>query len=134
MKPNYPLLSLLCLGLSVPLWIYLSHRRSASLLAGLRSAYAEHPWISVLDSPDQGLGLTHVVGSHQAVLAVGPVERSGLIPVFASIDNLMRGAASQALHNLNLWLGLDAGLGLPPPFASLPSGVAPAFATRTRVL
>ncbi len=107
---------------------------ATTLLAGLRSAYAEHPWISVLDSPDQGLGLSHVVGSHQAVLAVGPVERSGLIPVFASIDNLMRGAASQALHNLNLWLGLDAGLGLPPPFASLPSGVAPAFATRTRVL
>jgi N-acetyl-gamma-glutamyl-phosphate reductase len=102
------------------------------LRAALRSRYAEHPWISVLELPDQGLGLAHVVGTHQAVLAVGPVERSGLIPVFASIDNLMRGAASQALHNANSWLGLDAGLGLPAPLPSLPAGIPAAFASSLR--
>jgi N-acetyl-gamma-glutamyl-phosphate reductase len=91
--------------------------------------YAPHPYVTVLERPDQGLGLSHVVGTHQALLAVGPVARSGLVPVFASIDNLMRGAASQALCNLNLWLGLEPGLGLPPPFASAPHGVAPAFST-----
>ena len=101
----------------------------AALLAALREHYATHPYITTLDQPDEGLGLGHVVGSHQALLAVGPVARSGLVPVFASIDNLMRGAASQALHNLNLWLGLDAGLGLPPPLARAPLGVPPAFAT-----
>ena len=101
----------------------------AALLAGLREHYATHPYVTTLDQPDEGLGLGHVVGSHQALLAVGPVARSGLVPVFASIDNLMRGAASQALHNLNLWLGLDAGLGLPPPLARAPLGVPPAFAT-----
>lgn len=99
------------------------------LRAELRACYADHPWVSVLDRPDEGLGLGHVVGSHQALLAVGPVERSGLVPVFASIDNLMRGAASQALHNLNLWLGLEPGLGLPAPLRAAPEGVPPAFAT-----
>lgn len=103
----------------------------AELHAALVEHYAPHPYVSVLDQPDQSLGLAHVVGSHQALLAVGPVERSGLVPVFASIDNLMRGAASLALHNLNLWLGLAPGLGLPPAFATPPSGVAPAFATRS---
>ncbi|MFV8749201.1 Asd/ArgC dimerization domain-containing protein [Nannocystaceae bacterium ST9] len=106
---------------------------ATTLREALRDAFADHRWVSVIDQPEEGLGLAHVVGSHQAVLALGPVERSGLIPVFASIDNLMRGAASQALHNLNLWLGLDAGLGLPAPLASLPAGIAPAFAIRTRV-
>ncbi len=96
-------------------------------------AYAEHPWISVLDTPEAGLGVAHVVGTHQAVLAIGPVERSGLVPVFASIDNLMRGAASLALHNANLWLGLAAGLGLPSPLPHPPRGVPAAFATRARV-
>jgi N-acetyl-gamma-glutamyl-phosphate reductase len=96
---------------------------SARLRDALLERYAAHPWITVLEQPDEGLGLGHVVGSHQAVLAVGPVERSGLIPVFASIDNLMRGAASLALHNINLWLGLPAGLGLPAPFAVPPRGV-----------
>ncbi len=99
----------------------------ARLRDALCERYAAYPWISVLDQPDEGLGLGHVVGTHQAVLAVGPVERSGLVPVFASIDNLMRGAASLALHNINLWLGLAEGLGLPPPFRQPPAGVPPAF-------
>lgn len=92
------------------------------LLEGLRAAYEPHPWISVLPEPGPGLGLRHVVGSHQAVLAVGPVERGGVVPVFCAIDNLMRGAASQAVHNLNLWLDLAPGLGLPPPL-SPPQGL-----------
>jgi N-acetyl-gamma-glutamyl-phosphate reductase len=93
------------------------------LLEGLRSAYADAPWVTVLDEPGQGLGVRHVVGTHQAVVAVGPEVRSGVVPLFASIDNLMRGAASQALHNLNLWLGLEPSLGLPPPLAAAPEGV-----------
>jgi N-acetyl-gamma-glutamyl-phosphate reductase len=104
----------------------------AELLAALREAYAAHPWVTVLDAPDEGLGLGHVVGSHQALLALGPVERSGLVPVFASIDNLMRGAASQALHNLNLWLGLTPGLGLPAPLAPA-LGVPAMFASQTSI-
>lgn len=102
----------------------------AALLDCLREAYAEHPWVTVLDEPDQGLGLGHVVGTHQALLSVGPVERSGLVPVFASIDNLMRGAASQALHTLNLWLGLEPGLGLPAPLRNIPNGIPAPFANR----
>jgi N-acetyl-gamma-glutamyl-phosphate reductase len=95
------------------------------LREALLDHYATHPWITVLEQPDEGLGLGHVVGTHQAVLAIGPVERSGLVPVFASIDNLMRGAASLALHNINLWLGLPAGLGLPAPLPSPPFGIPP---------
>ena len=78
-------------------------------------AYRSHPYVSVLPAPGVGLGIRHVVGSHQALVAVGPSTRSGLLPVFCTIDNLMRGAASQALCNLNSWLGLDPHLGLPPP-------------------
>jgi N-acetyl-gamma-glutamyl-phosphate reductase len=95
----------------------------AQLLDALRAAYEAHPWVSVLAEPGPGLGLRHVVGTHQAVLAVGPQVRSGLLPVFATIDNLMRGAASQAVHNLNLWLGLSPGLGLPAPLPVPPAGL-----------
>jgi N-acetyl-gamma-glutamyl-phosphate reductase len=104
----------------------------AQLREALVERYAAHPYVTVLEHPDEGLGLGHVVGTHQAVLAIGPVERSGLLPVFASIDNLMRGAASQALHNLNLWLGLEPSLGLPPPLIQ-PQGVPPAFSTRSSI-
>jgi N-acetyl-gamma-glutamyl-phosphate reductase len=104
----------------------------AALLMALREHYAEHHYVTTLEQPDEGLGLGHVVGSHKALLAVGPVARSGLVPVFASIDNLMRGAASQALHNLNLWLGLEPQLGLPPPLARA-AGVPPAFASQLSI-
>lgn len=87
----------------------------AQLLAALKAAHADHPYVTVLDAPGQACGLRHVVGTHQCVVAVGPVERSGLVPVFSTIDNLMKGAASQAVHNLNLWCGLDPHSGLPAP-------------------
>lgn len=92
----------------------------AHLLDGLRAAYETHPWVTVLPEPGPGLGVRHVVGTHQALLAVGPEARGGVVPVFSAIDNLMRGAASQAVHNLNLWLGLEPGLGLPPPLTTPP--------------
>jgi N-acetyl-gamma-glutamyl-phosphate reductase len=95
----------------------------ALLLDALRRFAEPHPYITVLPEPGHGLGVRHVVGTHQAVLAVGPSARGGVVPVFASIDNLMRGAASQALHNLNLWLGLPAHMGLPEPLAHVPDGV-----------
>jgi N-acetyl-gamma-glutamyl-phosphate reductase len=66
------------------------------------------------------VGIRHVIGTHQALIAVGPSSRGGLVPVFCAIDNLMRGAASQAIHNLNLWLGLPPEQGLPAPMTSPP--------------
>lgn len=92
------------------------------MLDTLRAKYEVHPWVTVLPSPGEGLGVRHVVGTHQAVIAVGPEARGGVVPVFCAIDNLMRGAASLALHNMNLWLGLPPGLGLPPPLSHVPAG------------
>ena len=95
----------------------------ATLRDTLAASYQGHPWITVLPEPGLGLGVRHVVGTHQAVIAVGPRADGGVVPVFAAIDNLLRGAASQALHTLNLWLGLPAELGLPEPMRALPGGV-----------
>lgn len=94
------------------------------IASALRTAYAEAPYVTVLDKPGLGNGIRHVVGTHQAVIAVGPVTRSGVVPVMCTIDNLMRGAASQALHNLNLWLGLEPFAGLPDPCTEIPDTVA----------
>jgi N-acetyl-gamma-glutamyl-phosphate reductase len=108
-------------------------RDPEEIVSVLRERYAPHPYITVLGQPGAGLGVRHVVGTHQAVLAVGPRTRSGVVPVFASIDNLLRGAASQAVHNLNLWLELPPPHhhgGLPEPMPTTP-GDGP---TMTRML
>ena len=41
-----------------------------------------------------------------------PDQRTGRILVFASIDNLWKGAASQAVQNLNVMFGRDEREGL----------------------
>ena len=38
--------------------------------------------------------------------------RTGRVLVFSAIDNLWKGAASQAIQNLNLMFGLDESAGL----------------------
>lgn len=97
-------------------------RTPGDLLDTLHAAYETHPWVTVLPTPGDGLGVRHVVGTHQAVIAVGPEARGGVVPVFCAIDNLLRGAASLAIANLNGWLGLDAGTGLPAPLTTVPQG------------
>lgn len=87
----------------------------AALHACLEESYASHPFVHALDAPDGRLGLKSAVGSHDAFLAVGPAIHGGHVPIFATIDNLMRGAASQALVALNDRFGLDPFLGLAPP-------------------
>ena len=94
----------------------------AVVLEALRDRYADAPWITVLPEPGMGLSVRHAVGTHQALLAVGPETRGGVVPVFSAIDNLLRGAASLAVHNLNLWLSLPVDHGLPPPIAGIPAG------------
>ena len=39
-------------------------------------------------------------------------DRTGRAIVFSAIDNLWKGAASQAVQNLNLMFGLDEGQGI----------------------
>ncbi|MBV1858000.1 MAG: hypothetical protein KUG77_06270 [Nannocystaceae bacterium] len=98
---------------------------AAHMLETLQGFYEHQPYVTVLADPGPGLGVAHVVGSHQAIVAVGPKDEGGLVPVFATIDNLMRGAASQALTNLNLWLGLPPHAGLPQPLAHVGNDVPP---------
>lgn len=81
----------------------------------LEAHYDGAPYVHVLDCPDARVGLKTTVGSHDARIGVGPTAHGGLVPVVASIDNLMRGAASQALVALNDMFGLDPWLGLDPP-------------------
>jgi N-acetyl-gamma-glutamyl-phosphate reductase len=47
-----------------------------------------------------------VVGSNFCDLAVTVDRRTSTIVVIACIDNLVKGAAGQAVHNMNIMFGL----------------------------
>jgi len=77
------------------------------------SFYQDEPFVRVL--PQDKLPATKPVrGSNMCHLAVRYDERSGRILVFSAIDNLGKGAAGQAVQNMNLVCGLpeDAGVDL----------------------
>ena len=60
-----------------------------------------------LSAPDQS-----GAGSNYAHLAVRVDERLSKLLVMVVIDNLGKGAAGQAIQNMNLMFGLDEGMGL----------------------
>jgi len=78
----------------------------------LRDAYAGRPFVRVLDAPPE---LAAVVGTNFAHLHAAPRGDGGTAIVTCVIDNLVKGAAGQAVQCMNLALGLpeEAGLEFP---------------------
>lgn len=81
-------------------------------LAFWREAYAGEPFVEVSDAMPS---LRDVVRRNVVRLSAVPATglRRPTLVVVAAIDNLVKGAAGQALQNANLMLGLDEPLGLP---------------------
>jgi N-acetyl-gamma-glutamyl-phosphate reductase len=81
--------------------------------AGAGGAPAE-PFVTVAGAPDQ-VSLRAVVGTNRCQVAVdcgGAPHDPNRVVVVSSIDNLIKGAAGQAVQNLNLMMGWDETTGL----------------------
>ncbi len=74
----------------------------------LAAAYGASAFVKVADPERITLGA--VVGTNEA--RVGVVTNGDVVVALGSIDNLLKGAAGQAVQNLNLLFGLDERLGL----------------------
>ena len=72
-------------------------------------AWADEPWVEVADGPP---GVLEVRDTNYCRMSVHADPRTGRIMVFSALDNLWKGAASQAIQNLNLMLGLPENEGL----------------------
>jgi N-acetyl-gamma-glutamyl-phosphate reductase len=72
-------------------------------------AYAHEPFVEVVE---RAPGVRDVRDTNICRIAACLDERTGKVFVFAAIDNLWKGAASQAVQNLNLMFGLDETAGL----------------------
>ncbi len=73
-----------------------------------REYYAREPLIRITDEPPD---LKRVVGTARAFLHC--TARNGTAVIISTLDNMLKGAASQAIQNMNLALGLEETLGLP---------------------
>ena len=89
-----------------------------TLRDALHGAYDDEPFVHVL--PDGTWPSTAAtLGSNSVHLQVAADTHSGRAVVVAVLDNLVKGAAGQAVQNANLVLGLDETAGLPV------AGIAP---------
>jgi N-acetyl-gamma-glutamyl-phosphate reductase len=96
-------------GLLASCYVELAEAVDAEALAGLyRDRYGEETFVEVVDTPP---GVRDVRDTNECrIHAISLGERRAAI--FAAIDNLWKGAAGQAIQNLNLMLGFDETEGL----------------------
>jgi N-acetyl-gamma-glutamyl-phosphate reductase len=72
-------------------------------------AYASEPFVEVAQQPP---GVRDVRETNVCRISVHRDARTGRVIVFSALDNLWKGAASQAVQNLNLMFGLPEGEGI----------------------
>jgi N-acetyl-gamma-glutamyl-phosphate reductase len=82
---------------------------AADVHAALHDAYDAEPFVQLVD----GVRTQAVRGSNLCQLRAWVDETRGRVIVAAAIDNLVKGAAGQAVQNANLMLGLEETMGLP---------------------
>jgi N-acetyl-gamma-glutamyl-phosphate reductase len=82
------------------------------LARALGEAYAGAPFVHVVEAPPR---LSDVALTNDCRISVHAAA-SGRVVLFSAIDNLVKGAAGQAVQNLNLALGDDEDVGLPSAF------------------
>lgn len=76
-----------------------------------RGSYAERPFVGVLEGVVPSTKM--VRGSNRCLIAVEEDSRTGMAIVVSVIDNLVKGAAGQAVQNMNLMFRLPEATGLP---------------------
>jgi N-acetyl-gamma-glutamyl-phosphate reductase len=85
---------------------------TASLTRTLASAYAGEPFVRALAAGEM-VDTKRVRGSNVVEIQAVVDDRTGAAVVVGAIDNLVKGAAGQAIQNLNLMTGLDEATALP---------------------
>jgi N-acetyl-gamma-glutamyl-phosphate reductase len=82
-----------------------------TVLNAFRSMYADAPFV-VLRDPSDLPSTKDVYGSNYCHLTAKVDGRTGIVTVLSVIDNLVKGAAGQAVQNMNLMFGFPETTGL----------------------
>ena len=77
-----------------------------------RTFYASAPFTRFIAAPPH---TKHTLGNNMCLVHATVDERNGMFVAIGVLDNLVKGAAGQAIENMNLMLGLDQMMGLDLP-------------------
>ena len=79
------------------------------LKIALRAAYADEPFVRIREQPPE---TKHVTGTNFCDIALYDEPRTGRVVILSVIDNLVKGAAGQAVQCFNVKMGLPETTGL----------------------
>ncbi len=84
---------------------------TASVLSAYKKKYAAEPFVRVLD---EGVypNIKNVRGTNVCELGVKVNSRTNTLVIVSAIDNLVKGASGQAVHNMNIMTGIEEEKGL----------------------
>lgn len=93
-------------GITMTVNLWLQHAMTREAIKSLYEArYADEPLVEVIDDAPW---VSRIAGTHDVQIGGFTVAPGGKrVVVVSTLDNLLKGAATQAMQNLNLALGLD---------------------------
>lgn len=99
-------------GLTVTTNLYLARSlKREDVLARFRHAYVGEKLVRVLD---EAPWVSHIAGKHHADIGGFAMSADGKrVVVVATLDNLLKGAATQAMQNINRAIGVDEYTSIP---------------------
>jgi N-acetyl-gamma-glutamyl-phosphate reductase len=105
-----PMIGSLVRGIYSILNIRLESPESAEKLKDIyKSFYRSAPFVRVRDSMTE---VRHVAYTNYCDIHIATSSGTGSLVIVTAIDNLLKGAAGQAVQNMNIMLGLDETTGL----------------------
>lgn len=84
--------------------------QSNELINLYKEFYKDAPFVRIYESGEPCT--KYVAGTNYCDIGVAVNQESGMVIVMSAIDNLVKGAAGQAVQNMNLIYGLDENIGL----------------------
>ncbi len=88
--------------------IYLNLKVEVDCISHIKKFYEKERFIRVFDEP---VDMKNVAGTNFCDIYVK--QQGSVLYISSAIDNLLRGASSQAVVNSNIMMGLDESLGIP---------------------
>jgi len=100
-------------GILSTCYVKMSNKKTATIKADLISIYKKfyqkEPFVRVVDQPP---GTKQTLGSNLCLIHPAFDQRTGTAVIVSCIDNLVKGAAGQAIQNMNIMVGFSEKAGL----------------------
>lgn len=99
-------------GILSTIYVPMPDHWNAAQLRGLyQDCYRGEPFVWLLPEGDTAT-LAHTVNTNRCAISLHPVPERGQLIIVSTIDNLIKGAAGQAVQNMNVMFGMEETRGL----------------------